>query len=139
MFEDSGKIIQKISIVFFVIGMTATVILAFVFGRDNWGDVNYLFFVILVGGGFTVYIDALLLNGFGIIVENNEAQKAALEKEKMKTAADKGSNNKETPQINRSENRQSQNQSNGGWTCACGRHNQDYVFTCSCGRSKSSN
>ena len=121
MFDNCGKKIQGISGVLLVVGIIATIILAIVFGKDKWGDFDFLRFIaILAGGGITVYIDALLLNGFGVIVESNESQKTVLEQPKKESEADS----------------EKEILDEGGWKCVCGRVNYHYVSSCACGKNR---
>ena len=121
MFQNCGKMIQRISIFVFAVGMIATIILAIAFGKDSWGKFDFLRFIaILDGGGFITYVNSLFLNGFGLIVENNEAQKYMLETPIMESSAD----------------REKEILDEGGWKCVCGRVNQNYVSSCACGKSR---
>ena len=91
MFKNCGKKIQGISAFLFLVGILATIVLAGVFSKDNWGDFNFLsFLAILASGGLSVYVVTLFLNGFGIIVENNELQKAVIEKQNRENKSDEG-------------------------------------------------
>ena len=89
MFEDPGRIIQTLAKVFFWLAAITSVILAFVLGFEKeyygWGN-NYeirfkavAFFSWLIGGPLGAYISALLLVGFGELVENSGSQNIPLE------------------------------------------------------------
>ena len=120
MFENCGKKIQGISGFLLVVGMIATIILAIVFGKSGRHFDFWRFIAILAGGGFTVYVDALFLNGFGLIVENNEAQRIVLEQPKKVSKGD----------------REKEILDEGGWKCVCGRVNYHYVSSCACGKNR---
>ena len=84
---DCGKKIQKIALVYLVLGLIGTLVLAIVFGSDRHGEIIFWPFIgILVGGGFLTYVNMLLLNGFGCIVKNSEEQLYELKQEKLKAS-----------------------------------------------------
>ena len=120
MFDNCGKKIQGISVFALVVGIIATIILAIGFGKSGRHFDFLRFIAILAGGGFAVYVDAMFLYGFGLIVENNEAQKAELDTPKMESEAD------EEKRI----------LDEGGWKCVCGRVNYHSVSSCACGKNR---
>lgn len=71
LFEDSGKIIKKISGIYLVIAAVSSLICAIAFGRNEYHDFSFLPFIgIFVGGLVFSFISSLLLYAFGDITDN---------------------------------------------------------------------
>ncbi len=122
MFEDCGKKIQSVSIVFFVLGLIGALVLAIVLGDkldSFWAGAGAF-----LGFGVLSFVGTLIINGFGKIVENNEGQLKALER-----SAKREENKKE-------EEREEQIIRDCGWKCVCGRVNSSYISTCYCGKKR---
>ena len=150
MLKNCGKKIQRTSTIFLTVGWIAVFFLAIAFGIDRWDPL--LFVAILAGGAIAVYVDALLLNGFGLIVENSEAQKDAMEMSKIakKREAKKDAvempkivensiakkDAVEMPQKEISADREEENLNKRKWMCVCGRMNPYFVTQCACGKDR---
>lgn len=80
MFYNPGGKLKAVAIVMFVILVIASFVLAFNYGREDVGVYRpskgeikpFLFFGILVGGLVVSYVNALVLYGFGVMVENSQ-------------------------------------------------------------------
>lgn len=77
LFENPGPKIKKMATILFWVETVSCVILAFVFGWDRgYRHTEFLpgiFFGFLIGGPLVSYCSALLLHGFGELVEKVEA------------------------------------------------------------------
>ena len=131
LFENCGKKLQGIARIFLILGAIASVILAFVFGRD-WGDFDFWrFLAILVGGGAFVYVNSLLIYAFGLIVEKNEGQVSAVRQQ--------GTVVRQQGTVLTAEDREKEERrvlAEGGWKCSCGRVNSHYISSCACGKNR---
>lgn len=71
MFYEPGNKIKRTAEVLLVLGVIGAIILAAVFGRDKYGDINVVtFLVIAVCGGVSVFISSLVLYGIGDAIDD---------------------------------------------------------------------
>lgn len=71
MFENPGGKMKTTANILFWIGLVGTVILAFAFGRDKYGDFEpFSFTMIIVIGAVSTYISSLVLYGIGDAIED---------------------------------------------------------------------
>lgn len=129
MFENPGGKMKTTANILFWLGLVGTVILAFVFGKDKYGDFEFFsFFIIAVAGAVSSYISSLVLYGIGDAIEDIARTRyiAASFYEREKAQPPKASTNRNT-----------EIQNAGGWQCTCGRTNAGHVYICACGKNKS--
>lgn len=147
LFDDVGKKIKKMAIIVFWVEVVSCVILAFCLGweRNYWGKTEFragIFFALLIGGPLASYCSALILYGFGKLVD----QISVLHTVGVSVDGDAASNIETVnaaPSPVRTVDRVSDlinnpNQKPGGstWLCSCGRCNPNYMSSCVCGRNK---
>ncbi len=139
MFENAGEIIKKIAIVNFIISLIASIICAFVFGRNKWGSIEIWALIgILLGGSFISYISSLFLYAFGDITENIKSMAASAEKTAIATKAVAGEAvKKENSSVSRIYSN-SNASLNDTWICKkCGTRNLKTAVSCKdCGAYK---
>lgn len=71
MFYEPGNKMKRTAEVLLVLGVIGAIILAAVFGRDKYGDINVVtFLVIAVCGGVSVFISSLVLYGIGDAIDD---------------------------------------------------------------------
>lgn len=71
MFDEPGKKIKITAKVLFWLSMIGSLSLGIVFGRDRYGDVEFLtFLLIFVSGAVVSFVSSLVLYGFGDVVES---------------------------------------------------------------------
>lgn len=134
MFNDSGSKIKVVANVFFVLGLVATVALAIAFGWERKygysGRVLYSefkagsFFGFLIGGVVASYMFALMLYGFGELVENSSVLPGISDAIENKDHTGKKPNAfSSAGPIKTFEN--------GDWVCPlCGTRNPEYAESC---------
>lgn len=71
MFENPGGKMKTTANILFWLGIVGTVILAFQFGKDKYGDFEVVSFtMIAVTGAVSSYISSLVLYGIGDAIED---------------------------------------------------------------------
>lgn len=71
MFDEPGEKIKITAKVLFWLSMIGSLGLGIVFGRDRYGDVEFLrFLLIFVSGAVVSFVSSLVLYGFGEAVES---------------------------------------------------------------------
>ena len=89
LFSDPGKKIKNLAEWSFVLGVTASIILALVYGFDSrWSSYrgSYVvlnagyFFGFLIGGPLFFYLESLIMYAFGELVESTKYAKISSEK-----------------------------------------------------------
>ena len=76
LFEDSGKVIKKLAIICFFVGVVGSIILAIVYGKAPTGYYNemsfnfFAFLGFLVGGLLVNFVSSIFLYAFGDLVDN---------------------------------------------------------------------
>lgn len=147
LFDDVGKKIQKMATVVFRVEVVSCVILAFCLGweRNYWGKTEFragIFFGLLIGGPLASYCSALILYGFGELVDKigrlHTAGASIGEKEPSNVAA---VNTVPSPvrtvdRVSDLINNPNQKPDGNTWLCSCGRCNPNYMSSCVCGRNK---
>ena len=147
LFDDVGKKIQKMAIIVFLVDVVSCVVLAFCLGweRNNWGETEFragIFFAILIGGPLASYTSALILYGFGKLVDKiSELHTVGASVDRDVPSIMAAVNTAPSPvrTVDRiSDLIDNPNQKSGGntWLCSCGRCNPNYMSSCVCGRNK---
>ena len=71
MFGNPGGKMKTTANILFWLGLAGTLILAFVLGRDKYGDFEFFSFIaIAVSGAVSCYISSLVLYGIGDAIED---------------------------------------------------------------------
>lgn len=125
MFCNPGGKLKAVAVVMFIVMLVASVAFAFAFGRHDVGyyhvrmEINAPVFIGILAGGFLLsYASALLLYGFGELVENSRELRMISD---SISAILRGSR----------ENPLEMTLSNGDWTCPkCGNANPHYCERC---------
>lgn len=69
MFNNVSKIIQNLAIVFFILGLIASFVVAIILW--SYEEVG-LGFLVWIGGSIVSYLSSIMLYGYGKIIENQE-------------------------------------------------------------------
>lgn len=135
MFNNPGQKIKNLAIASFIINCLAAVIGGIVLICDDYGWAGV---ATIAGGIFIAYVTALLLYGFGELIDKTcdierhtwAAVKGNPENQLIKnsltsasTVQTQSSNIFRTPKANE-------------WKCTCGKIHQPYESSCICGKTK---
>lgn len=127
MFCNPGGKLKAVAVVMFIAMLVASVAFAFAFGRHDVGyyrvrmEINAPVFIGILAGGFLLsYASALLIYGFGELVENSEE----LAKSSARLA-------KDAPDSKKISGNPVKTFPNGEWVCPkCGTKNPYYCERC---------
>lgn len=128
MFDNVGEKIKGMARFVFIAGIVASAIGAIVLWANNNSYTPTVLsgILVLVSGTISSWITAILVYGFGELIESTQDIRRTL----------KGTEKDSAMSLLTEEARERKTLKDGGWKCTCGRTNESYVSTCACGKNK---